>query len=76
MKKYLYPHPDNPLKLVSRQRVHQLRKKAKGICVVCTKKAVTAQHCRFHAKADSKYTLARQKRKRLREAEPNRGGVQ
>ncbi len=34
---------------VSRQRKHQLRKIALGLCMICPNKLVTKNYCRFHA---------------------------
>lgn len=39
-KRYLYAHPDNG-HMVSRQRIWQLRQRAKGRCVRCGTKAKT-----------------------------------
>lgn len=38
---------------VSRQRLWQLRRKKKGLCIICGAKAVTSLHCAEHAKNHS-----------------------
>lgn len=49
-KNYLYPHPTVPGKMISRQRVWQLRKVANGRCYICGQDAVLSGYrCLKHA---------------------------
>ena len=47
-KRYLYLNPATG-RMVSRQRLWQLRKKADGRCIVCGRKRFNATHCKRHA---------------------------
>lgn len=41
----LHPHPTKPGKLVCRQRLWQIKRAAKGLCVRCGAPRVNANHC-------------------------------
>jgi hypothetical protein len=45
---------------ISKQRRYQLRHEALGLCILCSRKAVSARHCRRHVRLATK--LKRQQR--------------
>ncbi len=61
MKTYKYPHPDTG-RLVSRQRLWQIRKKIAGLCLTCGRQVCKAGLCSKHYLAMSKIIVRRQKR--------------
>lgn len=51
---------------VSKERKRQLRRRAKGLCVIagCENPLVTINHCAVHARADTQQSVSRRSRKR------------
>lgn len=46
--KYLYPHPNKPGVMVSRQRIWQLKREAQGVCRYCSGKVHKNGKCYKH----------------------------
>lgn len=49
---------------VSRARIHQLRKQAKGLCIICTRKSKGGRYCPTHEKHYKKLRAARYQRQK------------
>jgi hypothetical protein len=47
---------------LSRQRKYQLRKKDKGLCIICGGKAINAKFCAYHASQASEINKNSQKK--------------
>lgn len=45
---YKYPHPTIPGKMVSRQRICQIKKQLKGKCMFCSAPAINKALCQKH----------------------------
>lgn len=52
-----YPHPNGSGKMVSRQRIHQIRLKNAGKCIRCGKLIATKSYCQKCRKSSKAYIL-------------------